>query len=425
MQAARGEGCLCVHPHKRTMQCHWPGLGVNLLLSTVGAMRALLLVPVLLATVVFCRADERQAPTRILASLASGEEIVGLKIVANETTLSFNGNSPVAHALESGPKLAKEVLDKLAAFPAPDPDVTSNTCVHTYLFQADRVFVTMNGVNPQTKQIGEHTLATSNAVFTWRSFLATGGDTNGACLGEAYLRVGNGPVGWPCFLTKRGLAEWIAQSPELRCELEAPSQGAAFYAITLPPPTPSPLKSYRLRIRADDLNPVELSCYSQDGSLYSTSELEFQGGEHSSICKRARTRVFSGSAVFTESIWEVAKIEKVEPSVVQDADSFFPEGTRVSDLRFAKPIVYRQGSRPPNVSEVRAMLEGPRGAVKYEATTHSKAQLAELLARRALLQSESRTRKKLVRILLCVSLLVPLALGISVWHGRRKRQSAT
>jgi len=356
----------------------------------------------------------------VVAALSVGQVLAGLSITARETTLVFHNNDPLAQLLESKAALDKDAVKKLAEFPKPQGGVATNEYTRTYQFQDDEVLVTAKGLNVETRQLGEATRVTSKAVFRYRTFLARDGGTNGTCLGEISPRNGNSPVGWPCFLSKRALAEWVAQSPDDRCAREETSQGVGCYALTLPAPTGTPIRYYRLRVRASDLSPVELVSYSQDGQVYSTSELEFDGNVHSSLCKRARTRVFSGGAVFTDSIWEIVGVERIESSAMQDLDSFFPVGTLVSDQRFAKPIVYRQGVRPPNVSEVQAMLASPRGVAIYESATHSEAQLAKLKVNRARHRAESKTRQNVVRIAACAVLLVPLVWGVLAWRRRQK-----
>ncbi len=373
----------------------------------------------LLTTGVLCHAGDQGNADRILTALLKSAKLKNINIIAQETNHVFNQFDPAAELLESSSKLSKEVIARIRPLAAGRSAVLTYARMCVYKFRQDTVLVTASGLNPQTKLIAERTLVTPGQVFVSRTFVGTKG-TNTSYQGEIYPRLGKTPIGWPFFLSKATLADWLSNAPGMRCDVSVSSRGANCYVVTLPAPVESPVNHYALLFRVDGIQPLELRSYLANEKLYSISELEFHENARPSFCKRARTQVFSGDQVFKETTWELIAVEDDASPLNDSVNSFFAVGTHVSDRRFAKPIDYTYGTRLPNEAEIKAMLATPRGIAKYERATHSKAELEEFQATRLRMRAALNIRKAAVRVVIVsVGVLAPLFLAFRVYQRWR------
>ncbi|HET7624158.1 MAG TPA: hypothetical protein VFM25_02745 [Verrucomicrobiae bacterium] len=365
-------------------------------------------------------ADQIKSISEILEGLtANASKLEDVKITARETNIIFNDYSPVSRLLNSRSSFSNEELKKLKTFANSNTGITTNIKTCIYQFGEDTLLINILGVDKQTGEAGAKTFVTTTNVFMSRTFLGRDGNTNITEIGEIYNKTSN--VGLPHFFNKFILAQWITNSDEVSYTTGKSLHGYDSYIITFTPPTKSPVANYKLFIRLVDMEPVELDSYFSDGKPYSISELEFQNHDHPTICKRAATRIFSGEHVFREIFWEVAKIEKTPPTMAENIDSFFSEGALVSDKRFSKPIIYTQGRRLPNDSEIKEILKSPRGVVKYQLATHSDRGLAIIAATRAKLISEANNPVRVViRVVIFIVFLLPPVLFIFIAFKNRR-----
>lgn len=380
---------------------------------------------VFLALLFVSRAGGANDVNRILNALSQNRvQLENIKITARETNVVFNEYNPVFRLLDSNSHLSKRDIEKIKPLLSKSSDIVTTVRTHIYQFRKDLVLTTSPGLDEQTRQIEERTLVTASDVFVSRSFLGRDGNTNVTAMGEIYPRAGDMVVGWPCFLSKSILAQWINNGAGADCSLGLSSQGIDCYVVSLPPFTQSGGMNYKLFVRKDDLNPVELGSYSADGKPYSISQLEFGGNDHPSFCKRATTRIFNGSHVFKETAWNLIAIEKDDTPLIESIDSFFAEGTQISDMRFFKPIAYTKGTRLPNAEEIKGMLESPRGVVHYQLATHSDAELAKLAATASRLGAESKRKTNAIRILIVCVALAPVLMAI-LWAFKSRRKTVS
>lgn len=375
---------------------------------------AALLLAALMATTVPVKANAAAADELLARALPDLGALENANVTAREVSVVFEEHNPISQLLKPGSPLSESDRNQLASVAAKvSSAITTNGRSHRYQFGRHETLITSFVTNQQSGQIAERILVTPGAVFTSRTFQGEAGNSN-TVFGEVSARQPNAVVGWPCFLSKATLRQWASSALRVAHATGTSSKGENCDVLTLTIATEGPVKTYRLFLRTSDASPVELRSFLPDGKLYSSSELVFAEGKNLGMCQRAMTRIFTGEAVFKQSTWEITGVKEDESVLIASLDSFFPVGTHVSDRRFAKPIDYTYGTRPPNDEEVREMLRSPRGRVRYERDTHSEAQVAGARAMQSLAREKTRGRAALIRLIVGAAILTPLA----VWCVR-------
>ena len=215
--------------------------------------------------------------------------------------------------------------------------------------------------------------------------------------------------GAPRFLSRPLLGKWLSSVPDLNCMTGRSASGEDCYILEFSGEHPSPIAKYELFIQVSDFKPIALNSYLPSGEPYSITELEFgDNGDSALFCRRAQTRIFNGTNLCRQSDWRIVNILKTN-SVFPEGGmvSLFPEGTRVIDTRYGKPISYKEGARPPNDKEIKAMLQNPRGDVKYQIEARSE-KMTKILAAAPSAPITDTAKALLPRILIFACLLTPL-----------------
>jgi hypothetical protein len=350
--------------------------------------------------------------------------LVNVTISARETNMIVGRHEAAVRLLQSSSGLTQEQIREMSvSFEQPPvPVVSVRTCV--YDIRAEGVLTTTRG-QAGAIPIEEKTLVTSNEVFHLRLFAAEDESGVSQALGEIQSREPGASPGTPLFLSKAMLADWIRTAPDASCTTGVSSRGEHAYIVSLPPPRGAPIASYKLVVRTQDMRPVELNSYFSDGRLYSATELAFSGAaEDSLLCERATTRIYSAGSLFREITWQRIATEPSDATSLAGQDLFFPPGTLVSDRRYSKPMTYTRGTRPPDRDEINAMLNHPRGVVRYELATQTEETKAALLtARSQAVAREMHRRRIRLAVLSLMTALSVIAAVVMIRHCRANRNT--
>jgi len=311
---------------------------------------------------------------RILADLGTRkDELIGFRVSAVETNVTFSANHPAFEALSARPEIRKE-LERMRR--APDVGRTSIVS-YVYSYQSDTSWMESVARDSLGKPVWvRKEVATEHETLSLLTFLdvpdAVINARNNAT-GELRVRDKAFLPGVPFFLGRGRLGEWLRDASDVKCSHAAGSSGENYYNLEvttrpLAPPTPS--LRFKLTLNASDLTPLEFSVYGPTGATDSRTQIEYgEYGSGLSLCRRATTQTLSGNRPYRQSVWELVSVEPEQHRETPTSASFFPLGATISDHRFSIPISYRLGTRPPTDAEIQLMLTNRTGVPLYEAAT--------------------------------------------------------
>lgn len=354
---------------------------------------------------------------RILAELSARKgELVGYKLSAVSTDVVFFSNHPAIEALQAKP----EIRDALKGMVNRNGEGRTNTVSHTYSFQENALWLESLTRDSSGKPVHkQNQAATKTERLNAEAFLDAAVSvlkhTNNLT-GEIKKAESGRASGVPLFLGRGTLWEWLsAASVTGRSQSTAPNGEDCFDLKFTGAPSGvdgSDLAG-RLVLRASDLTPAQLEFHGPEGAVQYSAEIQFgDAGYGLSLCKSATLRYYHGKSLFRLSMWHLVAVEAERPRETPTIMSFFPARTYLRDERFARPLSYRLGSRPPTEAEIRRMLTDTNGVAValYEAATDPAGRPDSFRGR---------------RVILLVGALVILTGGpaFAVWLNRSGRAS--
>jgi hypothetical protein len=236
---------------------------------------------------------------------------------------------------------------------------------YTYHFDGNNALITQvnqDGGGEPTQRI----LLTEDTFAIAHSSHGGSQEATVARTGEIMQRPPNTIMGWPQFLSRRVLAQWLSSTPGVTVQNEG-GEGRSGFRVPNTSPA-SPESYYILSVPSDHALPFRLDFHLSDGSLYSSTEFVFQDN---GFFERSQTTVFSGTNVLWEKRLSLAGIDTNPPSLSLDHETFFSPGTMVNDSRGTERVTYRIGTRLPDMPELRGIAQSKQGLGAYQKKTHT------------------------------------------------------
>jgi hypothetical protein len=337
-------------------------------------IKLLSLLLLLLFISYFRASSQTQDLAHILTTLppiASG--LTGYKITALETNIIFNQNNTALEILQSDVKtnLNKAQITMLEELTHKSTSADTNICSYVYQFGDNVISISREQFNMLGELIQKDTsLVTANEVREYHNSVKSSGE-HGTGWAEIRTRATNDLFGVPQFLSKSTLRDRIESSSVRGCEIGKSLSGQNCYIINISAPPHIPIGKYKLFLQSDTFSPVEFNSYLADGTLYSRTDLQFEEpGNPPFLCKRADVQIFHDGKLHRQSIWVVEHVEEDKVPLMEKVESFIPQRTRVSDMRFSKPLFYHMGVHPPTSSQINLMLATTNGVPAYESGTY-------------------------------------------------------
>lgn len=311
---------------------------------------------------------------RILEDLSAWKhELIGYKITAIETNVTFQANHPAIEALRAHP----EMRDKLEHMLKNTRSGQTNIVSHVYSFQENAVWIESLARDHLGKSVHRETqVAANDKIFSSLAFLDIPETVVRAAnnLTGEITRQDKGPIpGVPLWLGRGRLGEWLRDGSAVSCSHVTGRGGEDRLDLNFrsgPSVVAGPNLPCRLLLRASDLTPLGFDIYGSNDEVEYSTEIQFGDCGHGLLlCERATTRAYSGKLLYKLSTWQLISAELEKPRDPPTVASFFSVGTQISDKRFSRPVTYRLGIRPPTEAEIERMLTNKTGVPLYEAAT--------------------------------------------------------
>ena len=318
---------------------------------------------------------QNQDLVNILKALSPepGKTLTGYKITARETNITFSHFSPIAMMLKSdSAKLDGESRAILEEELRKHPGNQTNVSSYIYRFGDTGASISCQVFDSFGKLIRERkTLLWDDEVFEFRQGYEQDRDHNpdyGS--GSIKNRDPNELVGIPTFFSKSTLRDFITKSPNSSVEIGSLSENQHGYVVTLSATPGSGLGISKLFFESGALRPIGLNNYLADGAPYTVCDLQFDElGRRPFVCNRAETQLLAKGGLSMLFIWINEGVERDEPPLTDNRESFFPPRARIADSRQAKSLFYHMGKRLPSSNQLNLMTTSIKGVAAYEAAT--------------------------------------------------------
>jgi hypothetical protein len=351
-------------------------------------------------------AREGEDINRIVASLSKAEnDLAGYIVTARESNVTFSQYGALQEALGTKTNLSPKAATKIQAIVAHLPAVATNTCVYTYRFGPESVLTTaLEDDGRGQPKTDRRMLATSQYILESRVSLQARGDGKpNIPNGRIFLRKSSVTGDWPMYLSRATLGDIIKTALGATCSAGTLPDGEKCYILNIVATSNTPVANRKLVLTADALQPVELSSYLPDGTIYSRATLDFDtDSKPPALCRTATYEQFTDGHVYRRSVWRLESVASEKMPPTETASGFFAPLTSVVDERFSRPLTYMVGSRLPNSLEIEQMLTNQHGAARFEAATLSRSALPLTMARPV----QHTARRVVVALVLVLTSLV-------------------
>lgn len=328
------------------------------------------------------RADEQSEGRMIVARLnALRDEVTGYAITATQTNVFFLANTPAASFLETRPDLAGK-LGRIAAA------ARTNIISYSFSFQEG-----LERIESMERDVYDKSLrhqkqaATKEFILCSQTFLDvqdsvkrasnnTSGQIWPPSQTEYSLERECSVASPPVWLWRGRLGEWLRERKITSCKHKTGPDGQPSIELEVvaahaaPPSIPGPQLPCKVVLKASDLTPVSMEMFDSEGIVEGLIEFQFCDiGNGRLFCKSAVSHSYHKGRLFRTGFWRLVAANQDASREIPAISTFFEPGAYIGDYRFAQPVTYRLGYRPPSDLELQGMLTNRAGVPIYEAAT--------------------------------------------------------